>query len=81
MSEPLHVLLVEDEAGHAELALRAFEDRGADFTVSVAQTIDEARARLRSDRPPHLVIADWLLPDGEGLDLLRGQPPGRCRPS
>ncbi len=49
MTEPLHVLLVEDEPGHAELALRAFEDRGADFTVSVAQTIDEARARLRSD--------------------------------
>jgi PAS domain S-box-containing protein len=80
VTEPLHVLLVEDEAGHAELAMRAFENRGADFTVSVAQTIDEARARLRSDRPPNLVIADWLLPDGEGLDLLRGQSAGAMPP-
>jgi PAS domain S-box-containing protein len=80
MTEPLHVLLVEDEAGHAELALRAFEDREGEFTVSIAPTIDEARARLRSDYPPHLVIADWLLPDGEGLDLLRGQPPGAMPP-
>jgi PAS domain S-box-containing protein len=80
LTEPLHVLLVEDEAGHAELALRAFEDRGSEFTVSVAQTIDEARARLVGDAPPHLVIADWLLPDGEGLDLLRGEPPGAMPP-
>ncbi|MFN8094200.1 MAG: PAS domain S-box protein [Vicinamibacteria bacterium] len=80
MTEPLHVLLVEDEPGHAELALRAFEDRGAGFSVSVVQTIDEARTRLAADPAPHLVIADWLLPDGEGLDLLRGAPAGAMPP-
>ena len=26
------------------------------------------------------MIADWLLPDGEGLDLLRGQPPAVMPP-
>jgi len=72
--EPLRVLLVEDEPGHAELARRAFEGRAGDFVVSVAETVDAARAALHGAAPPDLVIADWLLPDGEGLDLLRSQP-------
>ena len=44
--EPLRVLLVEDEPGHAELARRAFEARAGDFVVSVAETVDAARAAL-----------------------------------
>ncbi|HEX9186674.1 MAG TPA: ATP-binding protein [Vicinamibacteria bacterium] len=72
--EPLRVLLVEDEPGHAELARRAFEGRAGAFQVSVAETVDAARAALKGATPPDLVIADWLLPDGEGLDLLRGGP-------
>jgi len=72
-AEPLRVLLVEDEPGHAELARRAFEGQAGAFTVSVAETVDEARAALHGATPPDLVIADWLLPDGEGLDLLRSE--------
>ncbi|HSD30122.1 MAG TPA: PAS domain S-box protein, partial [Vicinamibacteria bacterium] len=70
---PLRVLLVEDEPGHAELARRAFEGRGGEFEVAVAETVDAARLALHGATPPDLVIADWLLPDGEGLDLLRGE--------
>ena len=73
-AEPLRVLLVEDEPGHAELARRAFEGQAGAFIVSVAETVDEARALLHGKTPPDLVIADWLLPDGEGLDLLRSEP-------
>ena len=73
-AEPLRVLLVEDEPGHAELARRAFEGQAGAFDVSVAETVDEARAALHGTTPPDLVIADWLLPDGEGLDLLRSEP-------
>jgi PAS domain S-box-containing protein len=40
----------------------------------VAETVEAARAALHGVTPPDLVIADWLLPDGEGLDLLRGEP-------
>jgi PAS domain S-box-containing protein len=72
--EPLRVLLVEDEPGHAELARRAFDSQAGAFEVKVAETVDEARAVLHGPVPPDLVIADWLLPDGEGLDLLRGGP-------
>jgi two-component system sensor kinase FixL len=71
---PLRVLLVEDEPGHAELARRAFEARAGAFLVTVAETVDEARRALQGTVLPDLVIADWLLPDGEGLDLLRGEP-------
>ena len=79
-AEPLRVLLVEDEPGHAELARRAFESQAGAFSVSVAETVDEARAVLHGATPPDLVIADWLLPDGEGLDLLRSEPFGAMPP-
>jgi len=74
ISEPLRVLLVEDEPGHAELARRAFEGQAGAFDVSIAETVGAAREALHGAIPPDLVIADWLLPDGEGLDLLRSEP-------
>ena len=73
-TEPLRVLLVEDEPGHAELARRAFDGQAGAFDVSVAETVGEARQALHGSHLPDLVIADWLLPDGEGLDLLRSEP-------
>jgi signal transduction histidine kinase/DNA-binding response OmpR family regulator len=79
-AEPLRVLLVEDEPGHAELARRAFESQSGAFSVSVAETIGAARAALHGQNPPDLVIADWLLPDGEGLDLLRSEPAAAMPP-
>jgi signal transduction histidine kinase/DNA-binding response OmpR family regulator len=79
-AEPLRVLLVEDEPGHAELARRAFESQSGAFSVSVAETIGAAREALHGQNPPDLVIADWLLPDGEGLDLLRSEPAAAMPP-
>jgi PAS domain S-box-containing protein len=77
---PLRVLLVEDDPAHAELACRAFDARPGAFVVTVAETIDDARAALGGSCPPELVIADWRLPDGEGIDLLRGEPAGALPP-
>jgi GAF domain-containing protein len=68
----VEVLLVEDEPAHAELVRRAFEAR-PDFRLSVAGTLAEARARIVSGAPA-LVIADWLLPDGEGVELISAGP-------
>jgi PAS domain S-box-containing protein len=77
---PIHVLLVEDEEAHAELSRRAFEARPGAFEVSVAETVEGAREALAGPRLPDLVIADWRLPDGEGVDLLRGDPEGGLPP-
>ena len=69
--DAVHILLVEDEMAHAELIERAFELQGDRVRLSVARSLDEARAYLRQSLSlPDLVIADWRLPDGEGLELL-----------
>ena len=60
------VLLVEDERELRELL--ALGLRRAGYAVDVAATASEARELIE----PHsytLVIADWLLPDGNGIDL------------
>jgi PAS domain S-box-containing protein len=70
---PVRVLLVEDEPSHAELARRAFETRSGTFVVAVAQTLAAARRALSESSPPDVVIADWRLPDGDGIELLRAE--------
>jgi PAS domain S-box-containing protein len=64
-----HILLLEDDKAHRDLALRAFQDDPDTFRVSVAGTVREAREIIGSD-PPGLIIADWLLPDGKGIEVL-----------
>lgn len=69
--EPTRILLVEDDAAHAELVRRAFESRSVRIELQVADTLAEARRRLLAPAAgPHLVISDWRLPDGEGMELL-----------
>lgn len=63
------VLLVEDEAAHAELIQLSFESQ-PEIELSVAASLRKARACL-AESTPDLMIVDSLLPDGTGLDLLR----------
>ncbi len=64
----LDILLVEDEEGHAQLVLRAFELRPG-VRLRVARSLAEAR-ELLSQTTPDLAIIDLLLPDGRGIELL-----------
>lgn len=68
------VLLVEDNDAHALLIQRIFEENGSAWSVSRASTLAEALRFLDENRdaPPDIVIADYRLPDGTGLDLTRG---------
>jgi DNA-binding response OmpR family regulator len=60
------ILLIEDEATTRELLTHAL--RGEGYAVDAAETAAAAATHLESG-PYALVIADWLLPDGNGIDL------------
>ncbi len=64
----MRVLVVDDEPDAAEALTLLLKPRG--FDVRVAGTGDEARAEVTAWRP-HVVLLDLMLPDVNGLDLLR----------
>lgn len=65
----IRVLLVEDEEAHAELISRAFESHEGPMRLTVAATLQQARASLGKS-PPDLALIDLVLPDGKGIELL-----------
>lgn len=69
------ILLVEDDLAHTELIRRAFEDDdGNDYTLVALKTLHEAQDYLQT-HTPDLVFVDFLLPDGQGLDLIHEDSP------
>jgi PAS domain S-box-containing protein len=69
--DAVQILLIEDDAAHAELIERAFELHTDRARLNFVRSLAEARAYLeRQISPPDLIIADWRLPDGESLELL-----------
>jgi putative two-component system response regulator len=73
----VRVLVVEDDADHAELLRRAFAAEAPDVELVTAGSVREARA-LMEGVPPSLLVCDLRLPDGEAMDFLNagddGQP-------
>jgi two-component system response regulator PilR (NtrC family) len=72
------LLIVDDEASLLDFLSLLFQDEG--YEVTTARSVEEARRRLEAGSPD-LVLCDILMPDGNGLDLLReiktgdGSPP------
>ena len=64
------ILLVEDDEAHANLIRRAFDSHGG-MELTVAATLEEARGRLGTFSPD-LVVADLMLADGKGTELISG---------
>jgi DNA-binding response OmpR family regulator len=62
------VLVIDDERIIRELLVEHIADDG--YAVDSAQTIIEARARMRVARPD-LIVLDLMLPDQTGWDFLR----------
>jgi two-component system NtrC family response regulator len=67
MKPPHHILIVEDRESLRRLMERVLVKEG--FQVSVAGTLAAARERLEQHRFA-LVLTDYMLPDGTGLQVL-----------
>jgi signal transduction histidine kinase len=67
------VLLVEDEVAHATFVIRVFEENSSAWKIDHVSTIGDALKWLDENKNTHfLVISDYRLPDGTGLDLTKG---------
>jgi PAS domain S-box-containing protein len=73
--QPDMILIVEDEDDHFELIRREFGKGAGGRSLERARDLREAR-RLIASRRPALVIADWKLPDGDGVQLIAKCPSG-----
>lgn len=67
----LEILLVEDEDAHVELIRRSFQSHGSGLSLTPLNNLQDAKKYLKKSTPD-LVIADLLLPDGKGTELLDG---------
>lgn len=67
------VLLVEDEEAHASLIQRVFEEENRGWKIHHVCSINDARRWIdEHNSQDFLVISDYRLPDGTGLDLTNG---------
>ena len=69
-AEARTVLLVEDEEAHAVLVRRQF--KSSEWKIHHVASLEDAFIWLAENEPPSIVISDYLLPDGTGLDLAKG---------
>jgi two-component system response regulator RegA len=67
MSDDKTLLIVEDDRPLRERLARAMEARG--FTVAIAESVTEGKARAK-EAPPAYAVVDLKLEDGNGLDVV-----------
>ncbi len=64
------LLLVEDDESHVELIKRSFESGNDNFEILNARNLAEAK-NLLFQVNPDIILCDWRLPDGDGIELLK----------
>ena len=69
MATTLTILLVDDEAAHAEAIRRALEDSPLQAAIRVVGTLAEYRQAVAGE-PPAIALVDLNLPDGRAMELL-----------
>jgi putative nucleotidyltransferase with HDIG domain len=67
--ESLNILIVDDDEAHIELIQRAFDAHRAKFNLSIRSNLAASRYYLHNNIPD-ILLCDWLLPDGKGIELL-----------
>lgn len=69
MPSPVKILLVEDDDSHLELMLRSFESSQMTFDLHICHNLSSCIEYLECNSPD-MIICDWLLPDGKGIEIL-----------
>jgi len=69
--EEKRILLVEDDKGDAVLVQKVLIKKKPEWNVHVAEDAREAVEWLSKNEPPDLIISDYRLPLGTGLDMVR----------
>ncbi len=69
VSKPVVVLLVEDNADHIDLVRSAFFRSQQNYSLRIAGSLSDSRHMLEAELPDILIV-DFLLPDGRGIELL-----------
>lgn len=67
-TELIKILIIEDDEAHSELIARSFEDHQTTFNLIFKTNLKESRQYLEENQP-QIVLCDWMLPDGKGLDI------------
>lgn len=70
-TKTIHVLLLEDSETNIALISNSLA-KERQITLTIARTLAEARARL-AETSPDMVLADLMLPDGKGTELLSAE--------
>lgn len=65
-----YILIIEDDDSHAELIIRSFESSPEEYRLCVSDNLNDARKTMDGQLPA-LVLTDYCLPDGYGVDLVR----------
>jgi two-component system chemotaxis response regulator CheY len=65
----MKALIVDDSRAMRRILASVVRDLG--FETAEAGSLREADAILAAEPKPELLLLDWNLPDGEGVDLLR----------
>ncbi len=72
-TEQLNILLVEDDAAHAEAIRRAFVSSGLKAGIELIASLGEFRERV-AHNPPDIAIMDLNLPDGRAVEVMTSPP-------
>jgi len=68
-SEKLRILLLEDNASHAEIVELVLREGGLDFTLTRVETRDAFQDELEHNSP-ELILSDYALPSFDGYTAL-----------
>jgi signal transduction histidine kinase len=63
------ILVVEDDEDHSELVKMSFLGAPEEFRMHIARSLQDARMVIERLHPD-LVLTDYLLPDGDGCELV-----------